>query len=155
LSVPIAQFLYATNDKGDVTAVVLGTPSAEPDAVGLFSIDLGSFAVTTLVPPTLGTAAWANGATATAAPLSSTSLLLPPEFGQIGRQQYSYECTMSDGSAIMFTGTFPSGPASELTLFEVAPSATVSAGVEPRGPNERDPRCGPGLLGAIGGRALR
>jgi hypothetical protein len=129
LSVTIAQFVYVTNDKGDVAAVVLGTPAAEPAAVGLFSIDLGTFAVTTLVPPTLGTAAWANGATATADPLSSTSLVLPPELSQLGRPQYSYERAMSDGSAIMFTGTFPSGPASELALFEIPPSATVSAGV--------------------------
>jgi len=136
LSVTIAQFLYVTNDKGDAAAVVLGTPSAEPDAVGLFSIDLGTFAVTTLIPPTLGTAAWANGATATAAPLASASLLLPSGLDQeetvsrVGSQQYSYARAMSDGSAIMFTGIFPSGPASELALFEISPSATVSAGVE-------------------------
>jgi hypothetical protein len=133
LSVTIARFLYVTNDKGDVTAVVLRTPSAEPDAVGLFSIDLGTFAVTTLIPPTLGTAAWANGATATITPLSSTSLLSPqaPQglVSRVGSQQYSYEREMSDGSTIMFTGTFPSGPASELALFE-APAAIVVAGVE-------------------------
>jgi hypothetical protein len=136
LPVTLVQFFYVTNDNGEVTAVVLGTPSAEPDAVGLFSIDLGTFAVTTLIPPTLGTAAWANGATATADPLSSTSLLLSSGLGQeflsrVGAsQQYSYARVMSDGSAIMFTGTFPSGPDSELALFEIPPSATVSAGVE-------------------------
>jgi hypothetical protein len=129
LSVTISQFVDVTNDQGNITAVVLGTPAAEPDAVGLFSIDLGTFAVTTLVPPTLGTAAWANGATATADPLTSTSLL-PAGWSPIGTPQYSYERAMSDGSAIMFTGTFPSGPASELALFEIPPSATVSSGVE-------------------------
>jgi hypothetical protein len=129
LSVTISQFIYVTSDKGGFAAVVLGTPSAEPDAVGLFSIDLGTFTVTTLVPPTLGTAAWANGASATADPLTSTSLLLPAELGQIGGPQYSYARAMSNGSAIMFTGTFPSGPASELALFEIPPSATVGSGV--------------------------
>ena len=32
---------------------------------------------------------------------------------------------MSDGSTVMFAGTFPSGPASELALFPIATSATV------------------------------
>jgi hypothetical protein len=134
LSVTIAQLSYVRNDGGDISAVVLAAFPAQPEAVGLFAIDLGSFAVTTLVPPALGTAAWANGATATADPLSSASLLLLPEMPQglvfrVGSQQYSYEREMSDGTAIMFTGTFPSGPASELALFE-APAAIVSAGVE-------------------------
>ncbi|HEY5090398.1 MAG TPA: hypothetical protein VIK30_10525 [Polyangia bacterium] len=142
LSVTIAQFFYVANNKGDATAIVLGTPAGQPDAVGLYAIDLGSFAVTTLVPPTLGTAAWANGATATANPLSSTSLILPlgvteQLLSRVGAsQQYSYARAMGDGSAIMFTGTFPSGPASELALFEIPPSATVGAGAEgtTRGP---------------------
>jgi hypothetical protein len=36
--------------------------------------------------------------------------------------RYTYERTMSDGSTIMFAGTFPAGMASELALFGVAPS---------------------------------
>ena len=74
LAVTLARFVYVLNDNGDATAVVLGTPEGQPDALGLYAIDLGSFTVTTLVAPTLGTAAWANGATASTGALSSSSL---------------------------------------------------------------------------------
>jgi hypothetical protein len=126
LSIVITDALYV---KGVATAVVLGALPAQPDAVGLFAIDLGTFAVTELVPPTLGAAAWASGATPAAGTLSSLSLLSVPDalWGLVSPlgAQFSYERSMADGSTIMFAGTFPSGPASELALFAVAPSAIV------------------------------
>ncbi len=129
LSIVITNVLYGANHKGVVSAVVLGGLPAQPDAVGLFSIDLGSFAVTQLIPPTLGTAAWASGAAAGTSALSSGSLLSVPDAieGLVFpvSAQYSYERTMTDGSMVMFAGTFPSGPASELALFGVPPSAIV------------------------------
>ena len=55
---------------------ILASLAAQPDAVGLFSIDTATFAVTMLVPPTLGTAAWASGAAATTSALSSAEPVL-------------------------------------------------------------------------------
>ena len=113
----------------DSSVVVLASSPAQPGAIGLYSIDLTTFVVTPVVPPALGTAAWATGATATTGALSSSSLWLPPNpyralvspFGS----QYAYERAMADGSTIMFVGVFPSGSASELALFEVAQSSSV------------------------------
>jgi hypothetical protein len=132
LSVTIVQLGYIRSDSAGTTALVLATLPAQPEAVGLFAIDLGSFAVTTLVPPTLGTAAWANGASATAGALASSTLSLLPDATQgivspLGAQ-YGYERSMVDGSTIVFAGPFPAGPASELALFGVAPTATVGFG---------------------------
>jgi hypothetical protein len=109
--------------------VFLASFPAQPSALGLFRIDPVTLVVTEIVPPELGTAAWANGANATGS-LTSSTLLLSPSTSQsnvamIGAQ-YLYERAMSDGSTIMFAGPFPSGPASELALFEVAPSDDVS-----------------------------
>jgi len=114
----------------DSSVVVLASLPAQPDAIGLFSIDLTTFVVTPLIPPALGTAAWATGATATTGALSSSSLWLPPNpyralVSPIG-SQYAYERAMADGSTIMFAGAFPSGSASELALFEVAQPSSVS-----------------------------
>ena len=114
----------------DSSFVVLASPPAQPDAIGLFSIDLTTYVVTPLVPPALGTAAWASGATATTGALSSSSLWLPPNsyrglVSPIG-SQYSYARVMADGSTIMFAGVFPSGAAGELALFEVAHPSNVS-----------------------------
>jgi hypothetical protein len=121
----------ASGNVTDSSVVVLASPAAQPGAIGLFSIDLTTYVVTPLVPPALGTAAWASGATATTGALSSSSLWLPPNpywglVSPIG-SQYGYERAMADGSTIMFAGTFPSGPASELALFAVAPSSNVSS----------------------------
>jgi hypothetical protein len=123
LSINIEQPVYAAG------MVVLGAYPAQPSALGLFSIDLTTFAVTELVPPTLGTAAWANGA-AGAGSLVSSSLLAPSKSFQgpmaVFDGSYVYERTMDDGSATLFAGPFSSGPASELALFQPAASATLS-----------------------------
>ena len=47
----------------DITVNVLAGRPAQPDALGLYAIDLTSFAVTELVSPTLQGGAWADGAT--------------------------------------------------------------------------------------------
>jgi hypothetical protein len=115
----------------DSSVLMLASSPAQPDAIGLFSIDLTTFAATPLIPPALGTAAWATGATATTGALSSSSLWLPPSpyraLVSPLRSQYTYERAMADGSTIMFAGLFPSGSASELALFEVAQASNVSA----------------------------
>jgi hypothetical protein len=111
---------------GKSVAVFAGT---QPDALGIFSIDLTTFAVTELVPATLGTAVWADGATGTGA-LASTRLLLPPASGPnatvpLLHGHFIYERAMTDGSTIVFAGPISSGPASEVALFEIVPSGTL------------------------------
>jgi hypothetical protein len=130
LTVTIAEltsgYFYSSTEE---VVLVLATLPAQPTAVGLFSIDATTFAITMLVPPTLGPAAWACGATPTASALSSASLFLPRNsyqnlVSQIGAH-YTYLRTMGDGTAIMFAGPFPSGPANELAIFGIAANATL------------------------------
>ena len=131
LPVTIAQlasdYFYSSAQE---VVLVLASLAAQPGALGLFSIDPTTFAVTMLVPPALGTAAWASGAVPTASPLSSSTLFLPrssyQNFVSAVGAHYTYLRTMGDGTAIMFAGPFPSGPASELALFGVAPSASLN-----------------------------
>jgi hypothetical protein len=101
---------------------------AQPSALGLFRIDPISLSVTEIVPPQLGTAAWASGATSAGSLASSTVV------GTVGDLQgsvstagghYTYARTMDDGSTILFAGLFSSSPASELALFQIAPAADV------------------------------
>ncbi len=92
--------------------------------LGIFSIDPTTLAVTERVPSTLGTAAWANGASSTGSLVSSGLLWVPGNVTPIDGH-FAYERTMNDGSTIMFAGTLLSGPASELALFEIPPSATL------------------------------
>jgi hypothetical protein len=103
--------------------------STQPDAVGIYSIDLQTFAVTELIPPTLDTGAWASGATGTG-PLASGTVQVPTGSGPsplvfLPNRHFIYARTMSDGSAIVFAGPTTSGPATELALFEVAPSGLL------------------------------
>lgn len=97
-----------------------------PDAtggLGIFTIDLGTLETTEVVPATLGTATWAKGAASTGS-LASSSLLSTSTVTPIAGH-YVYPRTMGDGSTVMFAGTFASGSASELALFEIAAAATV------------------------------
>jgi hypothetical protein len=128
LPVTIAELVSSSYGSGEHLALVLASPPAQPGALGLFSIDSTTFAVTMVVPPTLGTAAWASGATATASDLSSASLSLPRNsylslVSSVGTH-YTYPRTMGDGTTIMFAGPFPSGPASELAIFAITPSVS-------------------------------
>ena len=101
---------------------------AHPNALGLFMIDPMALTVTEIVPPQLGTAAWASGATGAGSLTSSTLVASVGGLqGSVSRTgvQYTYARAMDDGSTIMFAGPFSSGPASELALFPIAPSADV------------------------------
>jgi hypothetical protein len=123
LSINIERYVFG------IGLVVLAAYPAQPNQLGLFSIDLTSFAVTELIPPTLGTAAWANGAAGTGS-LASSSLVAGsksfPGVMTVYGGGYVYERAMDDGSTILFAGPFSSGPASELALFEPASSMTLS-----------------------------
>lgn len=123
LSITIEQYVYG------IGLDVLAAYPAEPNQLGLFSIDLTSFAVTELIPPTLGTAAWANSAAGTGSLVSSS--LLAGSKSSLGPMAvygggYVYERAMDDGTTILFAGPFSSGPASELALFAPASSTTLS-----------------------------
>jgi hypothetical protein len=111
---------------GDAVTVFAGV---DPNAVGIYSIDLQTFAVTELIPPTLGSGAWASGATGTG-PLASSTVRLPPDATPTALQIFPdhhlvYERTMSDGATIVFAGPMTSGPATELALFEIAPTGQI------------------------------
>ena len=45
----------------DVNVIMIASPPAQPDALGLYAIDMASFAVTEQVPPTIQGGAWAEG----------------------------------------------------------------------------------------------
>ena len=82
------------------TATVL-----RPDAtggLGIFSIDPTTLVATELVPATLGTAAWANGAATETAALASSGVLLMDFSVTPIDGHFTYERTMTDGSTIMF-----------------------------------------------------
>ncbi|HXU63654.1 MAG TPA: hypothetical protein VN962_18275 [Polyangia bacterium] len=112
--------LFPDDGKGSPpsTVVVFGSPPAQPDSLGLYAIDLGSSAVTEVVPPTPTNAVWAPGA-APAGSLESSSLA--PNVDVLPfNDHYIYGRSMSDGGTALFVGPFPSGPASEMALFQVS-----------------------------------
>jgi hypothetical protein len=104
------------------TAIVMGAPPGQSGGgIGVYSVDLTSFAVTEQVPPVLGaSAAWAAGATPSGA-LASNSVATPslsPTLLDIG-DHYAYQRTMTDGAATEFVGPMPPGSARELALFRI------------------------------------
>jgi hypothetical protein len=97
-----------------------------PDEVGLYTIDLASYAITTDVPAVPASAAWATGATP-AGSLQSTSVTGGGLAILALGDHYLYPRVMSDGATTMFAGPFPTGAASELALFQVPPGTTTPA----------------------------
>jgi hypothetical protein len=98
--------------------LVAGAKAAQPNAFGLYTIALDSYAISEDVPPTPASTAWATGAAA-AGSLQSTSLAIgtAQAIRPMG-DHFLYSRTMSDGGTTMFVGPFSSGPASELALFQ-------------------------------------
>ena len=117
----IIQIVQGIFRSTDASVSVLASRPAAPDALGLFAIDMASFAVTELVSPALQSGAWADGATPTGA-LDSTSLFRnPDELGsgawQVG-DHFRYWRALAGGGEAMFVGPFPSDGARELALFQ-------------------------------------
>ena len=106
--------------------LVAGATAAQPNAFGLYTLALDSYAVSEDVPPTPASTGWATGA-APAGSLQSTSLAIgaAQAIRSMG-DHFLYSRTMSDGGTTMFVGPFSSGPASELALFQ-ANAEVVSA----------------------------
>lgn len=123
-------------------AVVLASPAGQPSALGIYSIDITSNQVTTVVPPTLASAAWADGA-APAGSLQSGGL--SPSFG-VSRfnGHYIYARAMSDGGTTLFAGPFDGGPASELAFFQLSGIAmpVLGQGVRAAPPDDAPPPAG-------------
>ncbi|HEX3906085.1 MAG TPA: hypothetical protein VH853_24900 [Polyangia bacterium] len=126
LALAVAEVYYWQFDpSNDVLAagVLGGLPSA-PAQLGFYSIDLGSYAITTKIPPVPASVAWASGATP-AGSLQSTSVT-GSELSIVSLgDHYVYPRVMSDGGTTMFAGPYASGAVSELALFNVPAGEAV------------------------------
>ena len=118
---------------------VIAAPADQPEALGIYRIDLASFAVTTIVPATLAGAAWAPGvapmgdlvSSSLSVPGLSTSSEIPTAaFGD----RFIYRRAMSDGSTVTFVGPYADGPARELALFRRSTTATTRVRITPTSP---------------------
>jgi hypothetical protein len=110
---------------GDVSTTVIAGRSDQPDALGIYAIDLTTFAVTELVPPMLADGAWADGATQDGVLASGT--VDPAGYASwIGGEHFAYTRMMADGLDTMFIGPIASGPARELALFRPVATSDFS-----------------------------
>jgi hypothetical protein len=105
------------------TVMVRAALPLAPGEVGVYTIDLGSYAITPDVPAVPSSVAWAAGAIP-AGSLQSTAVAESAEpVLQIG-DHYVYPRVMSDAGVTVFAGPFFSGPTSELALFQVPPGTS-------------------------------
>lgn len=118
--------IVALQGTDDTAFMVSGSRPSQPDRIGMFSVALRDASVATVIPPTLGTAAWANGATGSPGDgsLASTSLSARSAFERAGPGRYIYERAMKDGDITTFVGPFSDGP-SELALIRQSASAII------------------------------
>ena len=115
------------------TTVIAGTP-AQPEAAGIYTIDMTSFAVTEVIPAALASGAWAAGAVpALDSSLVSTrvAVSMPTPTGGFATQdlyngRFLYQREMADGGTTVFIGPFADGPARELALFRLDPDASLA-----------------------------
>jgi len=111
------RYPFGTFDATSTTVTVLAGRPDQPDALGIYAIDLTTFAVTELVAPVLAGAAWADGATPVgvldSSSLDSKSLDAPLALGD----HFLYSRVMADGGTTMFVGPLAAGAATELALF--------------------------------------
>jgi hypothetical protein len=130
LPIDVSQVGWWTYDQANApaTVTVWGTEAAAPQQIGFYSVDLGSYAVSTEIPAVPASAGWAPGATP-AGSLQSTSLapdtLSVVQVGSADDQYFLYPRLMSDGGTTMFAGPFASDTASELALFRVPAGSPV------------------------------
>ncbi|HXJ23578.1 MAG TPA: hypothetical protein VMT03_25405 [Polyangia bacterium] len=99
-------------------AVVVASVPGAPTTLGIYSISFSSFTVTSIVPATPASTAWAAGAPPGGS-LESGSISLDVAVSPFNGH-YVYARTMSDGGTTLFAGPFTSGPASELALFQLS-----------------------------------
>ena len=106
-----------------LAAIVQAATADAPSQLGIYSIDLGSYAITPKIPAVPVSVAWATGAMP-AGSIQSTVVTGP--IISIG-DHYLYQRTMSDAGMTIFAGPFSSGAASELALFQVPSGGFWSA----------------------------
>jgi hypothetical protein len=106
--------------------LVLAATPAQPDAVGLYAVDLDTDAVAEVVPASPASVAWAAGAPR-AGSLQSSAVSADVDVSTAGDHDL-YARTMADGGTTLFAGPLASGPASELALFQISASGTPSLG---------------------------
>jgi hypothetical protein len=144
---------FGSFSAGTTATTVLAWRSANPNALGIYSIDLTTFAVTELVAPVLAGGAWADGATPGGV-LDSATLDQGADSPLAVGDHFLYWRLMSDGTAMLFAGPFASGPAPELALFTAGLSLakrgflrsttgqSLSRSVLPTWQNSADPTAG-------------
>ena len=124
----VGQWLF--DPSGEPSGVLVAAAStAEPDAFGLYTLELDTTAFTEDVPPATASATWATGA-APGGSLQSSSLATgAAQAIRAMGDHFVYARTMSDGGTTMFAGPFATGPASELALFQANAAAVSTAAV--------------------------
>jgi len=119
----------------DVSVVMIASPPGQPDADGLYEIDMATFAVTERVPPVLQGGAWAEGATPVGSLDSGSVFPDPKQYGwgvaRVADHLRYWRAMGADGGHTMFVGPLASGPARELALFHDDGSAHELAFVAP------------------------
>jgi hypothetical protein len=113
------------------TYVLASAPGDRLDALGLYGIELTTFAVTPIIPALLADAAWAPGSTPGNTLESSTLTYRTNAPGgspwsRLG-DRFIYERAMSDGSVSVFTGPFDPPGAREIALFQVRAGVGMTA----------------------------
>ena len=105
----------------DASVVMIASPPGQPDADGLYEIDMATFAVTERVPPVLQGGAWADGATPVGSLDSGSVFPDPKQYGwgvaRVADHLRYWRAMGADGGHTMFVGPLASGPARELALF--------------------------------------
>jgi hypothetical protein len=123
----VGQWLY--DPSGQPTGVLVAAASGDqPNAFGLYTLDLATLVFKEDVAPVPASTAWASGA-APGGSLQSSSLATGT--GQAIRamgDHFVYARTMSDGGTTMFVGPFASGPA-ELALYQANAHAVSTSNV--------------------------
>ncbi len=110
---------------GVPTAVMVRAASRlAPDQLGVYTIDLASYAITPDIPAMPASVAWAAGAIPAG---SSQSTSVGGRAVSAG-DHYLYPRKMSDAGTTMFAGPFFSGAASELALFQIPAGSSVPMG---------------------------
>ena len=113
------------------TYVLASAPGDRLDALGLYGINLATFAVTPIIPALLANAAWAPGSTpgdtlASSTLTHRTDALGGSPWSTLGAR-FIYERAMSDGSVAVFTGPFDPPGATEIALFQVRTGVGLTA----------------------------
>jgi hypothetical protein len=117
------EWWYAQTDGQLAGAVVEANLPGQSGSLGLYTVAVPSGTVSSDVPPTPMSTAWATGATPSGTMQSSGLMLTSDGIWPYG-SYFFYPRAMADGSTTMFAGPFASGPASELALFPLPPGST-------------------------------